>query len=107
MGNGDEGSGDGWRFRGRGLIQLTGKDNYVAILNSLGKGVTADADYLATVEGAVESAAWFWSERGINKHADADDIVAVTKLINGGTLGLEERTELLAKAKKVVETLFV
>ena len=105
-GNGDEASGDGWKFRGRGLIQLTGKTNYAAFSNATGKDVIADPDYLATVDGAAESAAWFWSEHQINKAADADDIVAVTKIINGGVNGLDERKALLSKSKIIVHSIF-
>ena len=106
MGNGDEASGDGWKFRGRGMIQLTGYDNYVAFSKHSGKDCIQYPDLLSTVEGAAESAAWYWLERNINKPADEDDVVMVTKLINGGTLGLNERKRLLEIAKRVVKTIF-
>ena len=106
MGNGDEASGDGWKFRGRGMIQLTGHENYDAFSNHSGKDAIQDPDLLSEVEGAAESAAWYWLERDINKPADEDDVVMVTKLINGGTLGLDERKHLLEIAKRVVKEMF-
>ena len=99
MGNGDEESGDGYRFRGRGLIQLTGKSNYIACSEDLEVDLIENPDYLITPEGAARSAAWFWSANDLNKYADADDIVGCTKRVNGGTIGLEERTELYEEAK--------
>ena len=99
MGNGDEESGDGYRFRGRGLIQLTGKSNYIACSEDLEVDLIENPDYLITPEGAARSAAWFWSANDLNKYADADDIVGCTKRVNGGTIGLEERTELYDEAK--------
>lgn len=106
MGNGNEASGDGWKFRGRGMIQLTGRDNYAAFSKGSGKDAIQDPDFLSSIEGAAESAAWYWRERDINKPADADDVVEVTKLINGGTLGLDERKRLLVIAKLVAEQMF-
>jgi putative chitinase len=91
MGNGDEASGDGWRFCGRGLIQLTGKDNYQSFADSIETNINDIPDYLATFEGAVQSACWFWETNNLNKWADLGDIVALTKRINGGTLGLDDR----------------
>ena len=106
MGNGNEASGDGWKFRGRGMIQLTGRENYDAFSKHSGKDAIQDPDLLSTVEGAAESAAWYWLERDINKPADSDDVVTVTKLINGGTLGLDERKHLLVIAKGVAKKMF-
>jgi putative chitinase len=106
MGNGNEASGDGWKFRGRGMIQLTGRDNYTHFSNDAGKDAVQNPDLLSTPEGAAESAAWYWKERDINKPADEDDVVTVTKLINGGILGLDERKALLVKAKAVVKQMF-
>jgi putative chitinase len=103
MGNGDEESGDGWRYHGRGLIQLTGRNNYDACGEALDVDLDEDADYLATPEGAARSAAWFWHKNGLNKFADADDIVGCTKRVNGGTIGLEDRTEHWKKALEVME----
>jgi len=102
MGNGDEASGDGYRFRGRGLVQLTGKSNYEACGQALNKDLVSDSDYLATPEGAARSAGWFWQQNGCNEVADSGDIERCTKIINGGTIGLEERTAHWEKAKSVL-----
>ena len=102
MGNGDEASGDGWRYRGRGLIQLTGKDNYTFFAGSLGIPVEEAAEYLETFEGAVQSACWFWETNNLNQWADKDDILTLTKRINGGTIGLEDRKKHYAHAKHVL-----
>lgn len=91
MGNGPPESGDGWRFAGKGLIQLTGKDNYTWFAASLGISVEEAAEYLETFEGAAQSACWFWETNKLNQWADAGDILMLTKRINGGTIGLEDR----------------
>ena len=91
MGNGDEDSGDGFKFRGRGLIQLTGKTNYSAFAEFMDMDLDAVVEYLETEEGAAMSAGWFWDSRDLNKWADAGDIVKCTRLINGGTIGLADR----------------
>lgn len=91
MGNGDTASGDGWKFRGRGVIQLTGKDNYSRFAKYVGKSIDDTIEYLKTKQGALESACWFWKTNGLNEIADSGDIVAMTKRINGGTIGLEDR----------------
>jgi putative chitinase len=91
MGNGDEASGDGYRFCGRGLIQLTGRTNYSFFAGSLNISVEEASEYLQTFEGAAQSACWFWETNNLNKYADNDDIVGMTKVINGGTLGIEDR----------------
>lgn len=91
MGNGDEASGDGYRYRGRGLIQLTGKENYSWFAASLGITVEEAADYLMTFEGAAQSACWFWETNSLNQWADKSDILTLTKRINGGTVGLDDR----------------
>ena len=91
MGNGDEASGDGYRFCGRGLIQLTGRDNYAWFAASLEIPVEEAAEYLETFEGAAQGACWFWETNGLNRWADAGDILTLTKKINGGTIGLEDR----------------
>ena len=91
MGNGDEASGDGFRYCGRGLIQLTGKDNYTFFAGSLDIPVEEASEYLQTFEGAVQSACFFWEQNNLNKWADAGDILTLTKRINGGTIGLEDR----------------
>ncbi len=91
MGNGPEASGDGYRYCGRGLIQLTGKDNYSWFAASLGITVEEASQYLETFEGAAQSACWFWETNGLNRWADTGDILTLTKRINGGTIGLEDR----------------
>ena len=91
MGNGPEASGEGYKYRGRGAIQLTGKENYSKFAASLGMDLTAAVTYCETLEGAIESACWFWTTNKLNALADATDIVALTKRINGGTIGLEDR----------------
>ena len=100
MGNGDEVSGDGWRYCGRGLIQLTGKNNYQAFANSEQMNIEEVPDYLITYVGAVRSALWFWNKNNLNETADAGDLLMMTKKINGGTHGLAERT---AEYKRILE----
>ena len=91
MGNGPEESGDGWRYRGRGLIQLTGRDNYAWFAASLSISPEEATEYLGTFEGAAQSACWFWENNNLNKEADAGDIKTMTRKINGGYIGLEDR----------------
>ena len=91
MGNGPEESGDGWAHRGRGAIQLTGKLNYQAFANSIGLTLEDAITYCATMDGAIESACWFWQKNKLNAIADKKDVLAMTKKINGGTIGLEDR----------------
>jgi putative chitinase len=91
MGNGPEASGDGFRYCGRGLIQLTGKDNYTRYAQSLEISVAEAGEHLTTFEGCVLSAAWFWEANNLNQWADKGDILTLTKRINGGTIGLEDR----------------
>jgi putative chitinase len=91
MGNGPEESGDGYRYCGRGLIQLTGKDNYSRFAQSLEIATEEASEYLATFEGAAQSACWFWESNNLNVLADKGDILTLTKRINGGTIGLEDR----------------
>lgn len=91
MGNGDENSGDGWRYCGRGLIQLTGKSNYQAFADSIETPLQDIPEYLQTFEGAVQSACWFWETNNLNALADKKDILGLTKKINGGTIGLDDR----------------
>lgn len=102
MGNGAEATGEGWKFRGRGLIQLTGKNNYTSFANAMGMTLDEAVAYLETPEGACMSAAWFWSTNGLNALADKSDVVSMTKRINGGTNGLEDRQALYMKAKKAL-----
>jgi putative chitinase len=91
MGNGPEESGDGWKFCGRGLIQLTGKDNYTRYAQATEQSLDEASEHLTTFEGCVQSAAWFWEANNLNQYADSGDILTMTKRINGGTLGLEDR----------------
>lgn len=91
MGNGDEHSGDGYAYCGRGLIQLTGHDNYKAFADSLSSSMEEIVEFLQTFEGCVQSACWFWETNDLNSLADAGDIKAMTKRINGGYIGLEDR----------------
>jgi putative chitinase len=104
MGNGDEHSGDGFRYCGRGLIQLTGHDNYQAFADSVEMELTDVPAYLATFEGAAQSACWFWEKNNLNQLADAGDIVALTKRINGGTIGIEDRTARYQRALEIMRT---
>jgi len=91
MGNGPESSGDGWKYSGKGLIQLTGKDNYSRFAQSINMSIDQLPEYLVTFEGAVHSACWFWNTKNLNQFADSNDILTTTQRINGGTNGLEER----------------
>jgi putative chitinase len=102
MGNGDEASGDGFRYCGRGLIQLTGKSNYQAFADSLEMNVEDVPAFLETFEGAIQSACWFWEANNLNQYADTDDILTMTKRINGGTIGLEDRKKHYEHAKHVL-----
>ena len=100
MGNTQEG--DGWRFRGRGLKQLTGRENYTNFGKSVGMTAEEAAEYVATPAGAIESACWFWDTKKLNNIADTDDVVKMTKIINGGNIGLEDRQKRYAHALKVL-----
>lgn len=100
MGNTNDG--DGWRFRGRGLKQLTGRNNYTAFGKTVDLTAEEAQEYVATEKGAVESACWFWNTAKLNKIADAGDIVKMTKKINGGTIGLEDRTARWEKALAIL-----
>jgi putative chitinase len=102
MGNGDESSGEGYKFRGRGAIQLTGKNNYSKFAQSIGKSLDDTVAYCETLKGALESACWFWKTNNINHTCDNDDIVAMTKAINGGTIGIDDRTQRYDSAKEIL-----
>lgn len=91
MKNGDETSGDGFKFRGRGLIQLTGRDNYTRFAEALDMSIEDTIAYLETPNGAVASAGWFWDNNKLNQYCDRDDFITLTKRINGGTIGLADR----------------
>ena len=101
MGNGPEESGDGYRYCGRGLIQLTGRNNYEAFADSIESTPEEVSVYLETFEGAVQSACWFWETNNLNQFADADDIKTMTRRINGGFIGLEDRIKHYEHAKHV------
>ena len=103
MGNGDEASGDGFRYCGRGLIQLTGKSNYQAFADSLEMNVEDVPDYLSTFEGAAQSACCFWENNNLNQWADKGDILTLTKRINGGTIGLEDRIKHYEHAMHILQ----
>lgn len=93
MGNGPESSGDGYKYHGRGAIQLTGHDNYKAFANSVDKTIDEAVKYCETLSGAIESACWFWNTNKLNQYADSADLVTLTKRINGGTIGLDDRVK--------------
>jgi len=102
MGNTEEG--DGWKYHGRGIIQLTGKENYANCGHSLGVDFVGNPDWVATPEYAALSAAWFFNKKGLNELADVMDIETMTKRINGGTLGIDTRK---AQINKVLDILSV
>lgn len=101
-GNGDVASGDGYRYRGRGLIQITGKANYAALNGQLSADVVAKPDLLKEPMQAAMSAAAWWKNHGLNELADTDDVTRITRVINGGTNGLEDRKSRLIKAKGIL-----
>lgn len=94
--------GDGWRFRGRGLKQLTGRNNYAAFGETVGMSAEEAVEYVKTKPGALESACWFWDKANCNKFADEKDIVGMSKRINGGTIGLEDRKKRWEQALNVL-----
>jgi putative chitinase len=102
MANGDSASGDGWRFRGGGILQLTGRYNYTEFAEDVDMSPEEAVDYVRTKKGALDSACWFWDENNLNKHCDNMDIVKMTKRINGGTIGLEDRKKHWAHALDVL-----
>ena len=93
---------DGWKYHGRGLIQLTGKDNYANCGSGLGVDLLSNPEWVATPEYAALSAGWFWNKKGLNDLADTMDIETMTKRINGGTLGIDDRK---AKIRMVMQKL--
>ena len=102
MGNGVEETGDGWKYHGRGLIQLTGKENYANCGSGIGVDLLSNSGLLNTPEYAALSAGWFWAKRGLNSLADSGDIDTMTKRINGGLIGLDDRKAKIAKALSVL-----
>ena len=93
--------GDGVRFKGRGLIQVTGRSNYAECGNALGVDLISNPQRLGEFDLACLSAGWFWDTRSLNSYADADDVLTITRIINGGTNGLDDREAYLARAKQV------
>lgn len=105
MGNGPESSGDGWKFRGRGILQITGKDNYRNCSKALygDENILLESpELLSDFDGAVRSACWYWNSRNINADADRGDVLAMTKKVNGGTHGLEDRQRRYALCMSVL-----
>ena len=102
MGNGDAETGDGWRYRGRGFLQLTGKANYEHVSSDLGFDFVSEPDAVATPEGAALTAAWFWKKHNLNHYVDNNDFTQMTKIINGGTIGLEDRVARFNHAMSVL-----
>lgn len=101
---GNDNNGDGWRFIGRGLIQLTGKNNYKAYGNAVGIDFTIEGNWeqLATPKYAADSAAWFWQTHGLNELADKDEFTKITKIINGSTASVPKRLPYLGNAKRAL-----
>jgi putative chitinase len=102
MGNGTEESGDGWLYHGRGLIQLTGKDNYTLAGDALNMDFIHSPDYVLVPKYAALTAGWYWNKRQLNKEADAKDYMGMTKKINGGTIGLDDRIAHIKHAQEVM-----
>lgn len=94
--------GDGWRFRGRGVHQITGRYNYNKFAESIGMSLESAEAYILTKTGALHSALLYWSSKNLNEIADRDDIVSVSRAINGGDIGLSARTALYTKIKRIV-----
>ena len=103
MGNGNESSKDGFTYRGRGAIQLTGHDNYQAFATAIGMSLADTVAYCSTTPGAIESAMWFWKKTGLNEIADKKDLVTMTKKINGGLNGFVERQAIYTKAIGIIK----
>ncbi len=102
LGNGDEASGDGWRYRGRGVIQTTGRTNYMACGAGLGLDLITSPELLEQPLNAFRSAGWYWKSRNCSSFADSDNFTGLTKAINGGLNGLDDRKAYYARAKSVL-----
>jgi putative chitinase len=100
MGNGNEQSGEGWKYRGRGFIQVTGKSNYIELSRKTGIDFVNNPDLLLTEANALISALWFWNSRNLNALSDKDDVRGITQSINGGNNGLAERISFLNQWKE-------
>ena len=107
LGNGTEASKEGWKFRGRGAIQLTGKSNYTKFMGFCGlKSLDETIEYIQTPDGIIKSAVWYWTTNNLNRFADTGDIKAQTKAINGGFNGLEHRLANYTKAVGILKANF-
>jgi putative chitinase len=102
LGNGDEASGDGYRFRGSGPLQLTGRANHAAAGKAIGVDLIANPGALLTPRVGLDAAGWFWKSNGLNELADIDDYIGITKRINGGLTGLDDRLDWIFKLKTVL-----
>lgn len=102
MGNGNELSGDGWKYRGRGFIQITFYDNYKALTDDTGIDYLNNPDLLLNEADSMISALWFWKKNNLNKYADQDNVKEITRRINGGYNGMQHRSELLKKYKREI-----
>ncbi len=102
MGNGPEETGEGWLYHGRGLIQLTGKDNYMLASDALREDFIYSPDLILAPRWAALTAGWYWNKRQLNKEADAKDYTGMTKKINGGTIGLDDRIAHIKHAQEVL-----
>lgn len=102
MGNRDEASGDGWRFRGSGFLQLTGHSNFYHAGQALGVDFVMQPELVRTPMYAAQTAGWFWQTHKLNQYADSGDILTMTKRINGGTIGLEDRKKHIEHAIEVL-----
>jgi putative chitinase len=102
LGNSPEADGDGYKYRGRGWIQLTGRANYLSLTKEFGVDFVSEPDLVAREPYNALSAGWFWNKRGLSLLADADDVRAITKKINGGYNGLDDRIKWLNKAKSIL-----
>ena len=102
MGNRDEASGDGWRFRGSGFLQLTGHSNFYHAGQALGVDFVMQPELVRTPMYAAQTAGWFWQTHKLNQYADSGDFVTMTKRINGGTIGLEDRIKHINHALRVL-----
>lgn len=102
MGNRDEASGDGWRFRGSGFLQLTGHANFYHAGQALGVDFVMQPELVRTPMYAAQTAGWFWQTHKLNQYADNGDFVTMTKRINGGTIGLEDRIKHINHALHVL-----
>lgn len=102
MGNRDEASGDGWRFRGSGFLQLTGHSNFYHAGKALGADFVMEPELVRTPRYAAQTAGWFWQTHKLNQTADGRDFVSMTKKINGGTIGLDDRIKHINQALAVL-----